>query len=111
MPPNRLLQQYVFHMTTTTGDNTLQASQNSSNGRVQQAKVADSWFTLNNFTDEALYFALSIHVHWSLWIRSASSYNRHICIFPPKSLVPAPSRDCFLSYFSCLKTNLVTQRC
>ncbi|GBL72581.1 hypothetical protein AVEN_17949-1 [Araneus ventricosus] len=65
MPPNRLLQQYVLHMTTLTGDNTLQASQKSSNGRVQQAMVADSWFTENNFTSKALSFALSILVHFT----------------------------------------------
>ncbi|GBL93047.1 hypothetical protein AVEN_54673-1 [Araneus ventricosus] len=37
MPPNRLLQQYVFHMTPITGlQATLQASQKSNNGKVQQ---------------------------------------------------------------------------
>ncbi|GBM77935.1 hypothetical protein AVEN_35305-1 [Araneus ventricosus] len=70
MPPNRLLQQYEFHMTTTTGDITLQASRKSSNARVQQAMVADSWFTENNFTNKALSFVLSILVQmlW-LWIK------------------------------------------
>ncbi|GBN45812.1 hypothetical protein AVEN_120888-1 [Araneus ventricosus] len=34
MPPNRILRQYVFHMTTTTWDNTLQASHKSRNDRV-----------------------------------------------------------------------------
>ncbi|GBM86781.1 hypothetical protein AVEN_134833-1 [Araneus ventricosus] len=59
MLPNRLLQQYVFHMTAITGDNTLQASQKSSNARVQQAMIVDSWFTLNNFTYKALSYSTS----------------------------------------------------
>ncbi|GBN08906.1 hypothetical protein AVEN_130204-1 [Araneus ventricosus] len=46
-------------MTTITGDNTLHASQKSSNGRVQQVMVADSFFTENNFTNKTLSFALA----------------------------------------------------
>ncbi|GBN75456.1 hypothetical protein AVEN_3711-1 [Araneus ventricosus] len=33
IPPNCLLQQYVFHMTTATGDNTLQASLKNPSGK------------------------------------------------------------------------------
>ncbi|GBO38219.1 hypothetical protein AVEN_275652-1 [Araneus ventricosus] len=92
MPPKRLLQQYPFHMTTTAGDKTLQASQKSSNPRVQQ--------TMSLLPGSRKTTSPTIHVHLlSLWIRSAGSDNRLICIFPPKSLVPAPSIDCFLSYF------------